>query len=226
MKNYAVKVLKGGLKGKVFPLKNRLVFGRSFGDIVLKNLSVSDPHAEVRRHSDDRVMLRDLDSKNGVFINGERKTAALLERGSVFTIGEADFQLIAFKSPEKAWMDFLLSKAGSVRDRPLDLQAFPCPVEALVAEGPQKSAKFILEYGPRSFGSGSVDVPLLDEQIPDKAFRLIPSGSDIVLETERPDLLLCNGKELQESSFVLSGDDMISCGETKLRIRFKPSKRS
>ena len=220
-----MKVLTGALKGKTFPLKNRLVFGRSSGDIVLKNLSVSDPHAEVRRHSDDRVMLRDLDSKNGVFMNGELKTAALLERGSVFTIGEADFQLIAFKSPEKVWRDFLLSQADSVRDRPLNLQVFPGPVEVFVAEGPQKSEKFVLEYGPRSFGSGSADVPLLDEKVPDEAFRLLPSGSDIVLETARPDLILRNGKELPETSFVLSGEELISCGDTKLRLRFKPSKR-
>lgn len=221
MKSYAIKALSGSLKGQVFPLKEKLVFGRSKGDVALKELSVSDPHGEVIQHSDGRIMLQDLNSKNGIFIDGKEKITALLQAGTVFTIGSSDFQLIVFKSPEKVWLDFLNNNMKNIKNKPKKLKAFAKPVRIHCIDGPQKGMKFILGYGPRSCGSGCVDVPLLDSKIPDKAFQLIPKGESLVFHTKYPELYLRSGPGEVKNTLTLSEDEIISCGDTKLHIRFK-----
>ena len=214
-------MLSGPLKGKIFPLKEKLVFGRKKGDVVLKELSVSDPHGEITQHSDSRVMLRDLNSKNGIFIDGEAKITALLEVDAVFTIGSSEFQLIAFKSPKEVWLDFLMENSKKIKNKPKKLKAFAKTVRIHCIDGPQKGMKFILGYGPRSFGSGRVDVPLLDSKIPDKAFRLIPKGESLVFQTKYPELYRKSSPGKIKSTFTLSEEETISCGDTKLHIRFK-----
>jgi pSer/pThr/pTyr-binding forkhead associated (FHA) protein len=61
--------------------------GRSpTADICLEDPSVSRRHAMLLREG-DRVRLLDDRSLNGVFVNGERVTAKVLEDGDVLTLG-------------------------------------------------------------------------------------------------------------------------------------------
>ena len=219
MKNYAIKVLNGHLTGRVFPLKKKLLLGRNSGDIVLKAPSISEPHGEIKRHSNDRIILQDLDSKNGIFVNGNRKAKVLLERDMVFTIGETDFQLIVIKSPEEVWLEILDEKRKQLKDKPKKLKNFARPLEIHCISGPQKGEKFSLTYGPRFFGSGSVDIPILDKKVPDKAFKLVPYNEKILFQTEYPEL--CFKSHSKEKGNVLSNGETIVCGDTKLRVTFK-----
>ena len=219
MKNYAVKALNGSLSGQVFSLKTKLLIGREFGDIVLKEPAVSEPHGEIKRHSDDRIMLQDLDSKNGIVIEGKRKVKTLLEEGMVFIIGKTHFQLIAVKSPEEIWLDFLNRKIEKVKDKPKKLKAFFRPLKVNCIEGPQKGTKFLLTYGPRFFGSACVDVPLLDSKVPDRAFKLIPEEGKVLFHTEYPDL--CFRENPNGKKDALRDGEVIVCGETRLSVSFK-----
>ena len=221
MKSYAIKALSGSLSGQIFHLKEKLVFGRSTGDVVLKELSVSNPHGEVKQQADGRVMLQDLDSKNGILIDGKAQATVFLETGMVFTIGGSDFQLIAFKSPEEVWLDFLNDNMKNIKNKPRKLQAFAKPVRINFIEGPQKGMKFVLGYGPRSFGSGCVDVPLLDSKIPDKAFKLIPKDKSLDFYTKYPELYMKSRSGKPKSTLSLGEDGIIVCGDTKLHISFK-----
>lgn len=221
MKSYAIKVLSGSLSDRIFHLKEKLVFGRSAGDVVLKELSVSDPHGEVKQQADGRVILQDLDSKNGIFIEGKAQATVFLEKGMVFTIGGSDFQLIAFKTPEEVWLDFLNDNIKNIKNKPRKLQAFAKPVQINFIEGPQKGMKFVLGYGPRSFGSGCVDIPLLDSKIPDKAFKLIPKGRSLNFYTKYPELYMKSRSGKMQSTLSVGEDGIIVCGDTKLQISFK-----
>ena len=219
MKNYAVKALNGSLSGQVFSLKKKLLIGREFGDIVLKEPAVSEPHGEIKHYSDDRVMLQDLDSKNGIVVEGKRKIKTLLEEGIIFTIGKTNFQLIAVKSSEEIWLDFLNRKIEKVKDKPKKLKAFFRPLEVYCVEGPQKGTKVLLAYGPRFFGSACVDVPLLDNKVPDRAFQLIPSEGKVLFRTKYPDV--CFKEKSNGEKVALRDGEIIVCGETRLRVSFK-----
>ena len=219
MKSYAVKALSGSLSGQVFFLKKKLRIGRSSGDIILKESAVSEPHGEIKQHSDNRIVLQDLDSKNGIVVDGKRKVKTLLEAGTIFTIGKTDFQLIAIKSPEEVWLEFLNKKIEKIEDESIELRTFARSLEVCFIDGPQKGEKFLLAYGPRFFGSACVDVPLLDDKAPDRAFTLTPREEKVVFHTEYPEL--CFRQEPQGDGDALGDGEVIVCGETKLQVSFK-----
>jgi hypothetical protein len=70
--------------------KERTVIGRSKdSDIRMEDPNVSRRHAEVRRE-EDMFWLVDLDSTNGVAVNGRRTKRARLNEGDTITIGSTD----------------------------------------------------------------------------------------------------------------------------------------
>ena len=70
------------------PLTGRQVLGRDQScDVVLAGVEISRRHAEVRREG-PIAALRDLGSRNGVFINGRRRDDTPLARGDVVRCGE------------------------------------------------------------------------------------------------------------------------------------------
>ena len=72
-----------------FPLKPRLVLGRaSECDVLLDSPGISRFHAELLWKEDGRILLRDLDSANGTFVNGAAITATNeLGKNAVIRIG-------------------------------------------------------------------------------------------------------------------------------------------
>jgi len=65
-----------------------LTIGRRQGnDVVIDNLAVSGSHAKID-WLDEGVLLTDLGSKNGTFLNGTLATSAWIKRDDVITIGK------------------------------------------------------------------------------------------------------------------------------------------
>ncbi len=88
MSDYVLEVLEGELAGQVISLGHqRLTLGRKpNNDIVLKDEKASGNHAEVLLEGDAWV-LRDLDSRNGTFLDGRKVTEVSLSPGDVFKVG-------------------------------------------------------------------------------------------------------------------------------------------
>lgn len=63
-------------------------------DVVLEDRSVSRRHAVVARRGDE-VVLWDDRSLNGVQVNGERVTQAVLENGDAILLGEVQMRFVA-----------------------------------------------------------------------------------------------------------------------------------
>jgi hypothetical protein len=86
-------VSSGPSRGKSFKLINpRTVIGRKGADFPLDDPEISRHHCvlEVREHF---VNLKDLDSTNGTFFEGERVRAAVLQDGAVFRVGSSMIRL-------------------------------------------------------------------------------------------------------------------------------------
>jgi pSer/pThr/pTyr-binding forkhead associated (FHA) protein len=87
----------GGLSGQLFPLDiDRLTVGRSpSSDIFLDDVTVSRNHAVLSRGSDG-VVLEDLGSLNGTYVNRRRIEAReRLEDGDELQIGKFRLAFIA-----------------------------------------------------------------------------------------------------------------------------------
>jgi hypothetical protein len=91
--NVVLSVKSGPAQGTIFPLSNpRTVIGRRGADFPLNDPEISRFHCvlEVREHV---VSLKDLNSTNGTFFEGERVRAAMLQDGAEFRVGSSTVQV-------------------------------------------------------------------------------------------------------------------------------------
>jgi hypothetical protein len=104
-----------------FPLDRPVLrIGRgSMNEIVIQDSQSSRQHAEITRQG-DQVIVRDLGSTNGTFVNGERITGPrLLQPGDQVRIGETSFSFHAGPLPAApavgtGWDSHLLEDTGQV----------------------------------------------------------------------------------------------------------------
>ena len=93
----------GSTEKKVFPFYQRLTIGRhSSNDITLADRMVSKRHAVVGRVK-GRIVVKDLDSRNGTFVNGEKVEKAILVSGDRLKIGSAVLRF--FREEERGKSD-------------------------------------------------------------------------------------------------------------------------
>jgi len=90
-------ISKGTEPKSGFPLKKEIVLvGRSIGsDVFLNDKSISRRHAQVVKNSDGFI-IKDLDSRNGTFVNGKRIEEQLIRDGDEVSLGNLSF---VFKYP-------------------------------------------------------------------------------------------------------------------------------
>ena len=96
-----IEILKGNDAGAQFRIKGSSVrFGRSAdSDIVVTDSSASRNHAELVRVNDSFV-IKDLNSSNGVFVNGKKIKEHYLASGDIFSIGNHEYMYMEKESTE------------------------------------------------------------------------------------------------------------------------------
>lgn len=101
---YALRFIAGRFKGGEFPLKSNreIVIGRgSEFDMVLDEDMVSRRHAKIATFH-GQIVLQDLKSTNGTFVNGERTSVARLKLGDKVLVGTSVMELIRTDEPAAA----------------------------------------------------------------------------------------------------------------------------
>lgn len=94
-KEARIEILKGNDAGAQFRVTGNVVrLGRSAdSDIVVTDASVSRNHAELNKVNESFV-IKDLNSSNGVFVNGKKIKEHYLISGDVFTIGNHEYRYV------------------------------------------------------------------------------------------------------------------------------------
>lgn len=73
---------------EIIPLgKFQTTFGRRNADVTLDDPDVSRQHAVIERY-DEKFLIKDLESTNGTYLNGQRITIDFLEDGDVIRMGK------------------------------------------------------------------------------------------------------------------------------------------
>lgn len=87
-------LLSEGLTGKTFELKPEVTTVGRLPDNALQipEASVSSHHCEVQMRGND-LFVRDLDSTNGTFINGEKIKEGVVKPGQILRLGMVDMRL-------------------------------------------------------------------------------------------------------------------------------------
>ena len=219
MGQFVLKALTGPVKGRVFPVKHGLRIGRALGDIILKDQLVSDLHAEIQIYANGKIMIIDKDSKNKIIINNRKTVKSVLEKGSKFRIGQTDFKLDFIRPPEEICSEFIKKNAKNIQDHPLFLQPFLRAIEIVFLSGLQKGHRHYLSYGPRFFGSCSVDFPVFEKKAPEKAFALVPGKVNTFFITSHPSVVQLNRKKIKKAN--IKNGDRILIGSTILKVILK-----
>jgi predicted Zn finger-like uncharacterized protein len=90
----SLAVLQGKDSGRIFLVdRPRMVLGRGDADIVLNDTEVSRQHAAIEVHG-ARVVLRDLGSTNGIFVNEVKVSQSEIENRTEFRLGGTRMMLI------------------------------------------------------------------------------------------------------------------------------------
>lgn len=114
-----LEVVKGVRVGEVFTFSQDLVrVGRSAeNDLVVNDSSVSRRHAEiVRDPRANRWTIRDLDSQNGILVNGAKVAEQALSNEDRVVVGEHEFRFGCAAAPaEKTGRTVVVPAAGSAR---------------------------------------------------------------------------------------------------------------
>jgi hypothetical protein len=89
----AVVVRTGPQAGRRVEVQDRVLIGRRDADLVLEDAEVSRSHAMLRR-SGESVVLEDVGSTNGTFVNGERiREPVELRSGDEVRVGQTTFEI-------------------------------------------------------------------------------------------------------------------------------------
>ncbi len=90
---FTLRVTRGPLAGREFPLAGPLVFGRGEDcDLRLLDETVSRRHARLEA-SPEGPLLKDLGSSNGTYVNEARITEKILFPGDLLRVGASEFTL-------------------------------------------------------------------------------------------------------------------------------------
>ena len=201
MGNERLVVLTGPLKGKRFPIHERVSIGRTpCNTIQLDDLQISRKHAVVQRTAKG-VMLIDLGSGNGTYIGDRRILEYRLSEGNVFRIGmqELCFEGDAEEAPSAPSPfkrgDKMADTKSCVRFAPgeeLDIEATDAAcVVATLFEAPsgaatgaqlrdlQKRLKAV--YAANQIIVSERDLNKLFGCVMDQIFSLVPAHNGVIL---------------------------------------------
>ncbi|MFH1017504.1 MAG: FHA domain-containing protein [Pseudomonadota bacterium] len=82
------RILLGPLAGKIFAFKGpNILIGRKEVDFSLKDPDVSRKHALIERQPTGQVVIRDLASRNGTYVNDRRVSNCVLSKGDHVRLG-------------------------------------------------------------------------------------------------------------------------------------------
>ncbi len=138
---YQITVRSGPEPGKTFPLEQEEVF---MGRDLANEITISDPEVS-RRHArfimqDDNIMLEDLGSTNGTFLNGERiSTPQQLRPGDVITLGE-NIVMVFEKSqydPDATVVSSSAARPEPTRAQPSKQRSYQQPAEPAQRQQPR-----------------------------------------------------------------------------------------
>jgi predicted Zn finger-like uncharacterized protein len=90
----SLALIGGTNPGSIYPIVKAItIIGRGEVDLVIQDVESSRQHAQIEVVG-DRIILRDLGSTNGTFVNDEKINTADLDNHSEFRIGTTIFMLI------------------------------------------------------------------------------------------------------------------------------------
>lgn len=224
------EVIDGPNQGSKFKIKSGLQVGRTQGEVLLRDNKVSSLHAKIETDSAGQLVLIDLDSSNGLRVDGLRMERVVIVPGVVIQVGRTFLKILQQDEESDPllsidpvrWRVAIPSLVSSIQgqDRFADAQALPFPglVQLEFIEGAQSDTLWSLGFGPRKFGADVLDFEVHEEGCPPLAFEIHPDEEGPLFITSFPQIVKLNDRH-QKAATLKSGDT-IRIGKTLIRVTF------
>lgn len=224
-----LEVIGGNDEGLKFRAEPGIQLGRARGQVILSDPKVSSLHAEIQVDAKGQLILVDLDSSNGLLINGQNVKKIALLPGVVFEMGRTQLKVVQLDEHDAIALGAIVTWRAAIKDDVLKLpgenQLLPeSPVslspflKLTFIQGLQTDQVFSVGYVPRTAGSHSLDLELLDPEAPERAFRILQGPGQAIIESLAPTRVYLNKKLFIKAP--LNEGDQISFGQSILRVNY------
>ncbi|MDX8401346.1 MAG: FHA domain-containing protein [Mariprofundaceae bacterium] len=216
--------------------REETTIGRKPDNVIhIDNLAVSGRHARVLKIG-NKVILEDLGSTNGTYVNGKRITKHILQHGDVVTVGKHTLVYVKTDEPEPATapaaetedMDKTMVISPQARaamtTTPSGGMAAAMPLGSVqILAGPMQGRSFDLTASLTSIGKGDnckIKVKGLTVGKQAAVITRRPTGYHIA-HLEGLAKLRVNGETVGEQPKTLKDGDIIEIGDTKMEFFLK-----
>lgn len=225
----AFEIINGEAQGKKFLIEKGIKLGRTQGNLLIPDEKASSLHAEVQLDNKNQLILVDLQSSNGLSIQGKKVKKVSLLLGVRFYIGSTEIQVVdipdylagmaaARKSPEETLSEQFFNIRGENNLRPDPVEVFKRPLSLTFIEGIQLDTVYFLSFGPRICGKHHWDIGLTDYRAPLKCFKITPSEEGALIQNLSKKEVLLNNLDFETA--VLKEGDIINIGYNSLRVTY------
>lgn len=179
---------------------------RPFNDIVLENLAVSGEHARLSREG-QQVLIEDLNSTNGTYVNGKPVKKQLLQDGDLIEIGKCRLTYWAAAAasdsgaPQTTLSGAAIAAAAAV-------PAAPLQGSLKVLSGPASGRVMALTKQVTTFGKPGVAVAAITRQ----------THAFVVQHVEGKQPPMVNGAAVGTEPVVLHDGDQIILAGTQMQF--------
>ena len=227
----SIKILEGPNKDATFEIFEGAIIGRDNQDISLKDPRASGAHAQVTQDEEGQFFLKDLDSRNGISVDGKKRKIIPLKSKTIFHIGKSVLEVVLTKKdvleaapkgfvPDQSWQELINNSLKDLKckNEPKTIHTFPIPIELNITHGLQKETSWTVAYGPRSFGAIQPEFTLFEQDAPDLCFQIYPEDENLFIETQHSNKILLNDEKFTKTK--LRDGDRISINNTELKVKY------
>lgn len=219
---WKMRVIEGPLTGQEFPVQPGLTLGRAKAGINLEDPKVSGKHAEFVQTPSGALVLTDLESTNGLKFKGRRVQEVICGEGVQVRLGQTVIEIIAAEIEKNLTFgqkvsSFLSSLPLANRASGVELTPFPNVIRLEFVKGLQVETVWYVGYGPRHFGPGSGEFPIIEEGIGELCFSIFAESNKIFLVPIDSSDVTVNGQKFKKHP--LEDGDLIGLGSALIHVK-------
>lgn len=175
-------------------------------DIVLDDPTVSGVHASFLHMQ--HTYVEDLNSTNGIKLNGKTINKRQLNHGDLVQIGQHEFKFI-----DDAVQDFEQTVVIAPQVQPAKTEKKPVVASVVITQGPKEGEEIALNKPYTKLGSAN-QVAVIARR--GESYYLMPMSGGTPGESPK-----LNGKQIGAESMLLSHGDQIEVASTQLQFKLE-----
>jgi len=187
--------------------KERTTLGRRpYNDVVIDNLAVSGEHASLQM-SGNEVMLEDLNSTNGTYVNGKAVKKQALQNGDTIEVGKYKIKFVN-EAEAPGFDKTMLFKPGETQVPPTVSEGGNLNGSLRVLSGTASGREVPLTKAVTTVGKPGVAVASISRR----------SQGFVVAHVEGSGIPLLNGAPIGNEPVALKSGDVIELAGTKMQF--------